>query len=245
MPIIPNTSQSFNISGSNYGFSGTRIDELGASEYTLVALVADVSSSVGGFRDLIEQCVKEVVNACRYSPRSDNLLLRLVLFNSRVDEAHGFRPLTECDLDKYNGVIQTGGVTALYDATHNAVSSVSAYGRDLMANDFDANGIVVVITDGEDNASKMTPNEVQKAVGAAMQQETLESLRTILIGLNTNNQLNSYLQTVKDDCGFDQYVDAGSADAKTLAKVAEFVSQSISSQSQALGTGGPSQSLAF
>ena len=35
------------------------------------------------------------------------------------------------------------------------------------------------------------------------------------------------------------------ADAKTLARLAEFVSQSISAQSQALGTGGGSQQLVF
>ena len=45
--------------------------------------------------------------------------------------------------------------------------------------------------------------------------------------------------------GFTQYVELGSADEKTLAKLADFVSQSISAQSQSLGTGGPSQSLTF
>lgn len=245
MPLIDSSMTSFAIGGSNYGFSGKRIDDLGASEYTLVVLVTDVSSSVYGFKDAIEQAVKQTILACRRSPRSDNLLVRFVTFNSRVTEAHGFRPLTECDTDKYTGSIQPGGSTALFDALHNGVESVTRYGKDLMDNDFDANAIVVCITDGENNASAMTANEVKKAVDAALKTEALESIRTILIGLNTNNALNQYLQDVKDGVGFDQYVDAGSADEKTLAKVAEFVSRSISSQSQALGTGGPSQSLSF
>jgi hypothetical protein len=37
----------------------------------------------------------------------------------------------------------------------------------------------------------------------------------------------------------------GDADSATLARLAEFVSRSISAQSQALGTGGSSQALVF
>ena len=40
-----------------------------------------------------------------------------------------------------------------------------------------------------------------------------------------------------------QYIDAGAATKGKLAKLADFVSQSVSSQSQALGTGGPSQNI--
>ena len=104
------------IHGSNYGFSAKRIDELGASEYTLCGITADVSGSVHHFRDEIEMCVKEIVGSCRHSPRADNLMLRLSIFDNDVDEVHGFRPLSECDVDKYTGAIQIGGSTALYDA---------------------------------------------------------------------------------------------------------------------------------
>ena len=40
------------------------------------------------------------------------------------------------------------------------------------------------------------------------------------------------------------HIDVGDATPRKLAKLAAFVSQSISSQSQALGTGGPSQNIA-
>ena len=41
-----------------------------------------------------------------------------------------------------------------------------------------------------------------------------------------------------------KYLSAGDATNGKLAKLAEFVSQSVSSQSQSLGTGGPSQTIA-
>lgn len=241
-----NAMEDHQIGGSRYGFSAKRIEDLGASEYTLVTLVVDVSSSVSGFQAAIESCVKEAVKSCRHSPRSDNLLLRLLLFSSNLAEYHGFRPLTECDIDKYNGSIHTGGSTALYDACHNAVEATARYGKDLQAQDFQANAIIIVVTDGENNASVMTPGEIKKAVAEAMHAEALESIRTILVGVNTGGgALTSYLTDFQNQAGFDQYVDITDASDKSLAKLAAFVSKSISSQSQSLGTGGASQALAF
>jgi len=246
MPVFTDNMDSHAIGGSNYGFSAKRIDDLGATEYTLVGIACDGSSSVTYFRDEMEKCVKEIVKACRHSPRSDNLLMRMTLFNSRLAETHGFRPLSECDVDKYTGSVHTGGSTALYDAAVNMMDSVSQYGADLVKNDFDVNGIVFVITDGDDNASAMTPGEVRKSLERAVQSESLESIVTILVGVNVQDPgLSQRLNDFSQSAGFTQYVELGNADASTLAKLADFVSRSISAQSQALGTGGPSQSLSF
>src|SRR6478672_10340980 len=65
-----------------YGFSATRIDHLGASEYTLVTIVTDVSPSVGSLVKEMETALREIVTACKYSPRADNLMLRLVTFDA-------------------------------------------------------------------------------------------------------------------------------------------------------------------
>lgn len=247
MPLFDSTNmENHQIGGSRYGFSAKRIGDLGATEYTLVSLVVDESSSVAGFRDAIEACVKESVRACRHSPRSDNLLLRCLTFQSRLREVHGFRPLTECDVDNYTGSVVPGGTTALLDACHNAVEATARYGKDLLAQDFQANAIVIVITDGDDNASAMTAASVKDAIGATMRSEALESIRTVLVGVNTGGgQLSSYLKAIKDGIGFDQYVDIADASDKNLAKLADFISKSVSSQSQSLGTGGPSQALTF
>jgi len=246
MPIIADNMDDHAIQGSNYGFSAKRIDELGATEYTLVVITCDGSSSVTHFRKEMEDCVKATVQACRHSPRADNLMLRLTLFNRQLHEIHGFRPLSECDVGSYTGSVQTGGTTALYDAGCNAADSVAIYGKALVAQDFDVNAIVVVITDGADNASTMTASELHKALERAVQSEALESIISILVGVNVQEpQLSGLLKDLAQTAGFTQYVELGDADANTLAKLADFVSRSISAQSQALGTGGPSQSLAF
>lgn len=246
MPVFTDNMDNHAIGGSNYGFSAKRIDDLGATEYTLVGIACDGSSSVTAFRDEMEKCVKEIVKSCRQSPRSDNLMMRMTLFNSGLSEVHGFRPLSECDVDKYTGSVQTGGMTALFDAACNLTDSVSQYGEALMKQDFDVNGIVFVITDGGDNASAMTGGEVRKALERAVQSESLESVVSILVGVNVQDpQLGSLLNDFAQTAGFTQYVELGNADSGTLAKLADFVSRSVSAQSQALGTGGPSKSLSF
>ena len=91
MPIFKGKDMNdHKLAGSSYGFSAKRIDDLGASEYTLVAIAADVSGSVSSFKKEIESCVREIVRACRHSPRADNLMLRFTRFDSRVSEVHAF-----------------------------------------------------------------------------------------------------------------------------------------------------------
>ena len=166
MPIIDNTPSQFDIDGTGYGFSATRLHSLGASEYTLVCIAADTSSSVASFRTEIEDCVKQVVDACRQAPRADNLMMRLTQFSSQLNEVHGFKPLMECHVDDYTGALPCSGMTALYDATYNAVQSARRYGKDLSDHGLLTNAIVFVVTDGADNVSLGGPPDQEHRGGS-------------------------------------------------------------------------------
>ena len=114
--------------------------------------------------------------------------------------------------------------------------------------DFTVNAVVVVITDGQDNRSKVSLNMVADALKEARTSEALESIMPILIGVGTGgsgSQLDQYLEDFKTQAGFQQYVGLADANEKTLAKLGGFISKSISSQSKSLGSGGASQSLTF
>ena len=50
MPDLGKDLENFNLAVNPYGFSGTRIDDLDASEYTLVTLVFDRSGSTMSYR---------------------------------------------------------------------------------------------------------------------------------------------------------------------------------------------------
>ena len=247
MPLFDtDTLTSRLLTGSHYGYSGTRIDRLGASEYTLVAIAADSSGSVSSFKAEIEACIQETVRACRHAPRADNLMLRLLQFDTHLDEIHGFKPLIECKPADYRGALTLGGCTSLYDAAHNAVASVRDYGEDLVQNGLSANGIVFVVTDGGDNNSTLTPGAVRAAVESAVSDETVESIVTVLVGVNVGDAgLGQTLMDFSVAAGFDHYLELEKADASTLARLASFLSRSISAQSTVLGTGGASQLLTF
>lgn len=228
---------------STFGFSGVAIDTLGATEYTLVGLVVDCSGSVSAFHTEEEKAITEVVSACRKSPRADNLMLRYTVFDNHVREVHGFKLLMDCNPTDYSGSIPFGGTTALYDACVDGVDALARYGTQLQANDMGANAIMFVITDGMNCAGSLTAPEVKKAVERARKGEHLESVVTILIGVNLDPSAASALASFAQNAGIDQFVNIGDANEKTLARLATFVSKSISSTSQALGTGGPSQAL--
>jgi len=247
MPIINDDSlEQHNLQQGGYGYSGQKLDDLGASEYTLVTIINDVSSSVHGYGTQMEATLKEVVKACKFSPRADNLMLRHTQFNTSLRETHGFKMLESCNLDDYDGVLGIGGATALFDASANGIAATADYAKKLADQEFMVNAIVIIITDGDDNSSSFSAEAVKKALESAMKQETLESIVTILVGVGYDDpSVTTFLQNFKDSAGLTQYIDAGDATDKKLAKLAEFVSKSISAQSQSLGTGGPSQPLTF
>lgn len=239
MPRFDNPSMDTHpMPGSTYAFSAARPTDLGASEYTLVALAADCSSSVCGFAADIERCVAEVVRSCGSSPRSDNLMLRFTTFNHQVREVHGYRPLVACTPGDYKGSIRASGSTALCDASFTAVQSLCTYGAQLEGHDFDVNGIVFVITDGAENASQAKPGQIKKAIANARKSAQLSSLVTVLVGVGVADaSLGQMLDGFRKQAGFDRYVELEKADAATLASLADLVSKSIAVQSKALATG--------
>jgi uncharacterized protein YegL len=230
----------------NFNFSAVDVKSLGASEYTIVTIVQDTSGSVADFKKGMEETLKQILEACKKSPRSENLLMRLVAFNDNINELHGFRELRTIDPTEYDDILKPRGMTALYDGVLSATEAIEVYGKQLVSLDYRCNGVMFFITDGCENASvNKNPDEIKKAFARVRTNETLESLQTILIGVGTDPQVMQVLQDLKDTAGIDQFVDMGAATPAKLAKLAAFISQSISSTSKALGSGQASQPLTF
>lgn len=227
----------------NFQFSGVRPDKLGATEYTLVTLATDKSGSVNGFENQILRIKQTVVAACQKSPRADFLMLRNVEFNGVVEEVHGFRELATIDPSTYQAP-RCHGSTALYDAAYSSVAATNEYAKSLSDADFSVNAIVVIETDGDNVRSVQTPASVAAEIQRGVQNEWLESMLVILIGVNAA-QYRRELEAFKVDAGIHQFIEVEDLTPQKLAHLADFVSKSVSSQSQALGTGGPSQPLKF
>jgi len=150
-------------------FSAVRPANLGASEYTLVAILCDISGSVYPFKDKLRNCIKKVIDCCKRSDRSENLMIAFWTFNDIVEEVHGFRELDSIDVDDYEELM-TSGLTALHDAVHTGIDAIATYANTLAEQDFDVNACVYIITDGDDNHSSRDASDVKKLTSAAIRE---------------------------------------------------------------------------
>lgn len=232
--------------GGRFGFSGVRTDKLGASNYTLADIVVDETGSTSTFADELKKMVKASVESLKKNSRSDNILVRVSTFSTRhpngVREIHGYLPLADIDVTMYDD-IDPAGMTPLFDAAFSAVAASNAYGKMLKDDGYDVNSIIIVITDGDDTSSSFGPSRVAAEVDQAISGEVLESCITILIGVNAA-RFRAKLETFRVEAKFDHYKDVADATPESLAKIGGFISQSVSSQSQSVGSGGPSQNIA-
>jgi hypothetical protein len=235
-----------------FGFSAVdpeTIDNL-EDEYTLVSIAEDVSPSTGMLREEMCKGMKIVNGACKKAPRADKLMMHCTKFGSDIEETHGFKPVNDIDPDDYKPAQTIGGSTCLYDAIFNSIAAIARYAEILDKSDVGSNGIVFVLTDGMDNSSSLGPQSILDKIEEIKMKEILESVKIIVIGFNDpnstySNQVAKYLDDLVKELNLDQYIDVGGMTPAQAAKVFGFVSQSISSQSQSLGTGGPSQNLTF
>ena len=251
MPKLMN-SNTFHTTLSNFKFSAVEMEKLGGSEYTIVQILVDESGSVSSFANDLENVLSVVADSCKKSPRAENLLIRAASFSSNgrqdnVKEIHGFSLLNSIDVKNYKGSINPSGTTPLYDAALSAVESIDVYGKSLHDQEYLCNGIIFVVTDGAENASVNNDvKAIKKSIDKMKRNEHLESVRTILIGVNDSDAgLRAELDSFKSNAGFDEYISLGDITAGKLAKLAQFVSRSISSTSQALGSGKVSQPVDF
>ena len=237
-----------------FQYTSVTIDKLGATEYTLVMFTADESGSVSSFKSGLEKMLAASVDACKKSPRAENLLHRTTAFSARgggvsqVREIHGFTLLNAINPADYTNALSPNGSTPLIDATLEGVDALYDMGRKLYKQKFLCNGILMVLTDGEENASdpNHSASDIKTMIDRIKQESVLESLRTILIGVNDNEpSMKRCLDDFRNQAGIDEYISMGDVSAGKLAKLAQFVSQSVSSQSQSLGTGGASQPISM
>lgn len=224
-----------NIAGGTYGYSAIKPEKLEATEYTLVNIIVDKSGSVSPFQQELSDAINTVINSCSKNPRMENIMVRVVYFNHCLEEINGFCPLKDLH-DSY--FVSTSGGTSLYDATYEAIGSSIDYAN-ILTNDhyMEVNAINFIITDGEDLHSKLNVEAIKNKNEEIVKNEELSgSIVTILIGIN-DIDCHNYLDNFKTKAKLDHYMSLGDATPESLAKLAGFVSKSISSTSQSLANG--------
>lgn len=246
MKLMGMKDTDINVGGLKYTSIG--FDKLGASAYTLVGIAVDETGSVQSFKQGLEDMLFASLESCQKSPNVLNLLVRSTAFNyssgSNIRELHGFELLNALDLNVLKGSIDPRGNTNLFDATAEMLDAMHDYGKQLRDKFYQFNGVFYVITDGDDNSSKTTLSTLKEKIAKIKREELFEELHIILIGINdTETDIKEFLDKFEKEACLDAYISMGKVTPQKLAKLGGFVSQSISSHSQAIQNGAPSQPI--
>lgn len=243
MPRLSDMMQGSTVIGNvTFEYSAARPEELAETEYTLVGLACDISSSVHSYAQELVDAQHHIINACGKHDRGENLLVRSSTFNHQSSEVHGFKPIADIDLASDYPALSPRGSTALFDATYDMLGAVLQYGEQLADADIDVNAIIFIITDGDDNSSSVSMSDIKNLIEKCRKSEKISSVTTVLIGINDSSCAH-FLQNFQQQANLDHYISVGDASASKLAKLAKWISKSISTTSTSLSSGGSTPSL--
>ena len=137
------------------GAAGKDVEDIEASDVTLVTMLIDASSSIHdrNLEDAIRDGQNSLVDALRDTREKDSILMALWTFNHELRVVHsyvGLDDVTRLDGKNYQGL----GGTRLYDTWCDALAANVTYADRLRGSGTPCKSVVVVVTDGEDMGSK-------------------------------------------------------------------------------------------
>jgi hypothetical protein len=212
------------------GAAGMDLEDITASDVTLVTVLIDESSSIHGAG--LEQAVRDgqnaLIDAFARSREKDSILLATWKFNHETTVLHSYVGIDDAvrlDASNYSGV----GSTRLYDTWCDALAANVAYAQRLRDHGTPCRSIVVVITDGEDCGSR------RRAIDCArISKDLLASEQFILafVGVGPDPSFRAVARRmgIPDGCVEVQT----DATPQTLRKVFHMVSQSAIRASRGL-----------
>jgi hypothetical protein len=199
---------------------GVPLDQLASSEVTLAMNIIDMSGSMTPHAaDLMRAYNDSYLAAISHSLAADDILVSAILFNDDVRLLHGYvgvddaTRLTGQEYDPY-------GTTALYDAVAGGLTNMVLYAQQLRQSGVMVRCIVIVYSDGEDNASRQRARDVARTARELLKQElyTLAYVGFVpgankpAMGFNTKGAINpaqAKVQQLADDIGFTEALTAG------------------------------------
>jgi hypothetical protein len=136
------------------GAAGKDLEDISASDVTLVTLLIDQSSSIAsrGLEQAVRDGQNALLDAFAGAQERDAMLVACWTFDSSMDVLHSYVPVDEATrLDATN--YRAKGSTRLYDTWCDALSANVAYAQRLRDGGTPTRSVVVVVTDGEDVGS--------------------------------------------------------------------------------------------
>lgn len=221
------------------GSNGTDVNDVLATDVTLVTLVLDNSGSIGfgGLEDAVRSGQNEMLEAFRQSKQKDSIRIAQWFINESkpLHSYVGLDDAVKLDSTNYNA----GGGTPLYDRAFEAIISNVAYAQQLRDTGTPVTNVIVIMTDGLDEGSrKYRAGDCARLIKDVMR----EQFAVVFVGVGDKSRIN--FEEVAKDMG----IPAGNiltvdATPSEIRKACQMVSQSTIRASQT--TIDPSNNNAF
>ncbi len=171
------------------GAAGKALEDLTASDVTLVTLLVDASSSIAdrGLEQAVRDGQGALLDAFAGAREKDSVLLALWTFATDAKVLHSYVPVEDATrLDQGN--YRAAGATRLYDTWVDALTANVAYAQRLRDGGTPTRSVVVVVTDGEDVGSKRPSRDCAKLSKDLLASE-LFTLAFVGVGKDTDFEL--------------------------------------------------------
>lgn len=216
----------------------TPLSQLTTNEVTLAMNILDMSGSMAAHApNLIRAYNEEYLNALESSMAADDILVSTLVFSNQVRTLHGYLPLE--DVPRLTRkTYDPDYSTALYDAIASGMTNMILYAQQLRATGVSVRGILMVYTDGEDNASRQRAQDIKKAAADLLKQEVY-TLALVGFGLKkpmgfVGSNGRDPVQELAAEIGFPIGLDAGLGQVE-LRRIFHMASMSTIQVSQAGG----------
>ena len=217
------------------GAVGVYLHQIASNEVTLAMNIIDRSSSMGTHAaDLIRGYNDDYLAAMRGAATADDILVSTILFNDKVELFHGYVNLHDAP-PLTRRLYRPSGTTALYDAVAGGLTNMVLYAQQLRQSGVMVRCLVLVYTDGDDNASAQNASAVRRAAEALLRHEIYT---LAYVGFHSGTGAAAILQQQADAIGFPEVLLAG-LNHEALRRVFQMASQSTVRVSQ--GQVGPAR----
>ena len=185
---------------------GVALHQLASNEVTLAMNIIDMSGSMAPFADtLIRAYNEDYLAAMSSSTAADDILVSTILFNQDVTLLHGYLPLLDAS-PLTRQVYDPDNMTALYDAVAAGLTNMVLYAQQLRQSGVMVRCLVIVYSDGADNASKQQAKDVRRASLELLKQEIYT---LAYVGFKSGGINEQELRQLSDDIGFPDILVAG------------------------------------
>ncbi len=209
---------------------GVSVDDVKASEVTLVTLLIDDSGSIrmGSNAQIVRDGYNLVLDALNASKQKDGILLMCRYLNGTV-----LTPYMQADqavrMDSQN--YNPNGGTPLYDESVTTLAAVLAKCQDFNDNGIPCRSVTLIVTDGADASSRQGANEVKKIV-----RDMLKAENHIVAGMGIDDGSTDFRQVFRDMGLPDEWILTPGNSASEIRKAFALFSQSAQRASQSAGT---------